>query len=148
MSSRRKATAFQQALLEIEAQEEREFRHIQTQMQRKQVHPAVSFTLYVHKRAWIPSKWLAPEPLFQTPHAWDSDSMMNVQEAEAGAVAARQAELSERQRELVSGLQKEHTVQAHAMDQQALAASRIVRILSVACVPHEPVLIRITSCKL
>ena len=43
VSSRRKATAFQQALLEIEEQEERAYRHIQTQMQKKQVHPAVSF---------------------------------------------------------------------------------------------------------
>jgi len=42
-------------------------------------------------------------------------------------VAARQAELTERQRKLVSGLQKEHTVQAQAMDQQALAASHVVR---------------------
>jgi hypothetical protein len=50
-----------------------------------------------------------------------------VQETEAGELAARQAELSERQRELMSGLQKEHTVQAQAMDQQASAASRIVR---------------------
>jgi hypothetical protein len=56
-----------------------------------------------------------------------STHLNGMQEAEAGAVAARQAELSERQRELVSGLQKEHTVQARAMDHQALAATRIVR---------------------
>lgn len=49
-----------------------------------------------------------------------------MQAREAGQEAARQAVLSEKQKELVSGLQQEHHVQAAAMDQQAKAAIKQV----------------------
>ena len=49
-----------------------------------------------------------------------------VQAQESGKEAARQAVIQERQKELVSGLQQEHHVQAAAMERQAKAAAQQV----------------------
>lgn len=50
-----------------------------------------------------------------------------MQAKQAGQEAARQAVLQEQQKELVTGLQQEHHVQAAAMDRQAKAAAQQVK---------------------
>ena len=54
------------------------------------------------------------------------DCIATKQAAQAGEEAAKRAEQSEDQKKLISGLQQEHTSQAHAMDLQASAALRLV----------------------
>lgn len=56
-----------------------------------------------------------------------TESKLLKQAQESGRDAARQAVMQERQKELVSGLQQEHHVQAAAMERQAKAAAQQVR---------------------
>ena len=61
------------------------------------------------------------------------------QAQESGEEAARQALIQERQKELVSGLQQEHHVQAAAMERQVKAAAQQV-IYSCLAGLHRAVL--------